>query len=211
MEMGAEPWPTETLLNVTAEPAAEAPTSAATFGMTPSSPVREVRPAGSALTQTKLAFPMAQPSRPDSNHGVSPHRLDAQKRKGQVLDHALQDGYVSPRKRRPRSQAASSSSDALFYDDPSPAQPSASMASAPEPRVIQQKKFNFADAEVAEGPPKRMSWTAEEEERLIEGHERYGNRWEKIRTACKLQHRLGTQLRDKYVNLLKSQRVTDSS
>merc|ERR1712194_380698 len=53
----------------------------------------------------------------------------------------------------------------------------------------------------------RKRWTTEEEERLIDGQERYGNRWEHIRKNCQLQHCHGTQIRDKWVNLLKAGKV----
>ncbi|CAK0848179.1 unnamed protein product [Prorocentrum cordatum] len=47
----------------------------------------------------------------------------------------------------------------------------------------------------------RMAWTPEEEQRLVEGQRRFGNRWETVRTTCNLRHRTGSQLREKFRNL----------
>jgi len=45
-------------------------------------------------------------------------------------------------------------------------------------------------------------WTQTEEMRLKEGYARYGRKWELIRNTCGLRHRLGTQLREKWRNLV---------
>uniref|UniRef100_A0A7S1WD46 Myb-like domain-containing protein n=1 Tax=Alexandrium catenella TaxID=2925 RepID=A0A7S1WD46_ALECA len=47
-------------------------------------------------------------------------------------------------------------------------------------------------------------WSEEEEVRLIEGYRRYGSAWERIRVTCDLSHRKGTQLREKWRNLVKA-------
>lgn len=50
-------------------------------------------------------------------------------------------------------------------------------------------------------------WTDDEEQRLIAGQKRYGNQWELIRKSCDLRHRFGTQLREKWRNLLRAGRA----
>merc|ERR1712008_84950 len=47
-----------------------------------------------------------------------------------------------------------------------------------------------------------QGWTQTEEMRLKEGYARYGRKWELIRKSCGLRHRLGTQLREKWRNLV---------
>lgn len=47
-------------------------------------------------------------------------------------------------------------------------------------------------------------WSDEEEQRLLEGHRQYRNQWELIRHKFDLMHRLGTQLKDKYRNLVRA-------
>jgi len=54
---------------------------------------------------------------------------------------------------------------------------------------------------------KNMSWSEEEEHKLVQGHRRHGNNWELIRQMCGLNHRLGTQLREKWRNLEKAGQV----
>lgn len=49
----------------------------------------------------------------------------------------------------------------------------------------------------------RQPWTDEDVQRLLDGHRRYGPAWENIRMNCNLRHRTGTQLKDKYRNLVK--------
>eukprot|EP00929_Paragymnodinium_shiwhaense_P078079 TRINITY_DN40398_c0_g1_i1.p1 TRINITY_DN40398_c0_g1~~TRINITY_DN40398_c0_g1_i1.p1 ORF type:complete len:218 (-),score=42.91 TRINITY_DN40398_c0_g1_i1:63-716(-) len=54
------------------------------------------------------------------------------------------------------------------------------------------------------GKKPRDVWTEAEERRLARGQQLYGNAWETIRASCDLRHKLGTQLRAKYRNLLKA-------
>lgn len=78
----------------------------------------------------------------------------------------------------------------------------------PEPRTLGQPGLRFEDKTV---PVKsgRSPWNDDEVERLIAGHQSYGNAWEHIRKACGLNHRKGTAIRDKWVNLVKAGRVRD--
>jgi len=67
-------------------------------------------------------------------------------------------------------------------------------------------------AQVHHIPSRRShsAWTEEEELRLVEGHNLYDNRWELIRRKCGLSHRLGTQLREKWRNLVKAGHVRET-
>jgi len=47
-----------------------------------------------------------------------------------------------------------------------------------------------------------LGWTRAEEKLLKEGYACYGRKWELIRGSCGLRHRLGTQLREKWRNLV---------
>jgi len=47
----------------------------------------------------------------------------------------------------------------------------------------------------------RTMWTEEEEQRLLRGYRFYGPQWEQIRRSFALEHRFGTQLREKWRNL----------
>lgn len=54
------------------------------------------------------------------------------------------------------------------------------------------------------GRKARKAWTPAEEEKLVEGVEKHGRRWSKIRDECYLfTHHTVLQLRDKYRNILK--------
>lgn len=64
--------------------------------------------------------------------------------------------------------------------------------------------FNSALSERRE---ERATWTPEAEERLMNGHTRYGNRWEFIRSQCQLQQYTGSQLKDKVRTLKKQGRL----
>jgi len=50
---------------------------------------------------------------------------------------------------------------------------------------------------------KRVHWSPREEQLLIEGYRKYGPAWESIRNNCGLKDRKGTQLREKWVNMVK--------
>jgi len=98
-------------------------------------------------------------------------------------------------------QASSSSSAAPFVVKLAPA--AAQPTSAAAPNIGSDVSRNGSSA-----PNKvRKRWTNEEEDRLIEGQGQYGHKWEQIRMNCELQKFAGTQIRDKWVNLLKSDRV----
>jgi len=56
-------------------------------------------------------------------------------------------------------------------------------------------------------PSSRRQWTSEEQQRLTDGHRKFGGRWEFLRQNCQLQHLSGMQLKDKWANLIKSGRV----
>merc|ERR1719424_806091 len=106
-------------------------------------------------------------------------------------------------------QAAAQPGNALFDDSPIRSTP----LSQGVTRLAAPGQFRpevFQDQEVpAAGSAGRTKWTSEEEQRLISGHERYGGRWEHIRTTCGLKHKFGTQIRDKWVNLVKTGRAKD--
>jgi hypothetical protein len=53
----------------------------------------------------------------------------------------------------------------------------------------------------------RVWWSPEDEQRLIDGHQSYGKRWEFLRTQCQLQHKTGPQLKDKIRNLKKNGKI----
>jgi len=104
---------------------------------------------------------------------------------------------------------AASSGNALFDDSPIRSTP----LSQGVTRVAPPGQFRpevFQDKEVPPaGSAGRTRWTSEEEQRLIVGHEKYGTRWEHIRQTCGLKHKFGTQMRDKWVNLVKTGRVKE--
>lgn len=87
---------------------------------------------------------------------------------------------------------------------------------APRPRglvpmmgnTVAPKDGDVASSTMAQPRAPRAPWNDEEERRLISGHGRYGDFWEEIRMSCHLQHRSVSQLRDKWRNLLKYQRVS---
>jgi len=140
------------------------------------------------------------------------HFMD--KRKREVLDEVIEDGSVSPRRSRAvssRGHASSSSGNALFDAPIRAAELTSQPSSSSRERFSGEAFGGFVDNEVpVGGGGARTPWTTEEEQRLIAGHGRYGNRWEHIRKNCKLTHRFGTQLRDKWVNLVKSGRAKDN-
>lgn len=148
-------------------------------------------------------------------------QLSGEKRKYEVIDDSIEDVLSPPKAQAVLSHGhASSSSGNALFDDPIfgsevPSHSSTALFDAPvrSSGLLSQPASSFGNsdpvtaAEVPEGKRERVSWTTEEEQRLIEGHGRYGNRWENIRMKCGLKHRFATQIRDKWVNLLKSGRV----
>eukprot|EP00747_Dinoflagellata_sp_TGD_P219305 gnl/TRDRNA2_/TRDRNA2_91437_c0_seq3.p1 gnl/TRDRNA2_/TRDRNA2_91437_c0~~gnl/TRDRNA2_/TRDRNA2_91437_c0_seq3.p1 ORF type:complete len:385 (+),score=73.52 gnl/TRDRNA2_/TRDRNA2_91437_c0_seq3:44-1198(+) len=55
--------------------------------------------------------------------------------------------------------------------------------------------------------PRKQSegWSEDEEKKLMKGFHKFGKSWEMIRTCCGLKHRTGTQLREKWRNLMDNQ------
>jgi len=153
---------------------------------------------------------------PTRSHGwasAASTQQQGEKRKCGAFDDVVEEIDQSPPRDQvvPSQNRASASSNPLF-DSPlravaSPLQ-QASASSALRPPRSQL----FADSEVPQGVSVRgrVPWTMEEEQRLIDGYQRYGSRWEHIRQPCNLKHRTGTQLKDKITNLVKSGRVRKS-
>lgn len=74
-------------------------------------------------------------------------------------------------------------------------------------RAAAQGADIFGEDMPIERSRKREAWTADEEQRLIQGYKRYGTQWENIRTTCNLEHRNGVQLKDKVRNLCRARRL----
>lgn len=181
MEMGAEETQAEAV-------AAEGSPAEAEASMMP--PIRSHGWASAASTQ---------------HHG--------EKRKCGAFDDVVEEVDQSPPRGQvvPSQSRASASCNPLF-DSPLRAVASPLQQASASSSLRQPRSQLFADSEVPQGVSVRgrVPWTMEEEQRLIDGYQRYGSRWEHIRQPCNLKHRTGTQLKDKITNLVKSGRVRKS-
>lgn len=214
MDMGAETCDEVTFVSsqasVEQERAQQVPSSGSRIE--PGSPEVSFHPKSSLPQDEAPSLMRAEiPSVPASF--LSPPRSPASsfmaKRKRAVLEEAI-EGFSQDASPGNNASSAPATGNDLFDGPIVPQRQTRGQRSGPSasPSASLQDQFLQADADEFT-KAKRRPWTLEEQERLIEGHRRYGNKWEHIRKKCGLMHRYGTQVRDKWVNLVKAGLVVD--
>eukprot|EP00928_Gymnodinium_smaydae_P008288 TRINITY_DN1301_c0_g1_i2.p1 TRINITY_DN1301_c0_g1~~TRINITY_DN1301_c0_g1_i2.p1 ORF type:complete len:380 (+),score=72.89 TRINITY_DN1301_c0_g1_i2:882-2021(+) len=82
-----------------------------------------------------------------------------------------------------------------------PSEPNRTVRSSARPASAVSDDLFMGEADVKR---RYDNWTEEDQRKLVAGIKKYGTRWETIRESCGLAHKYGTQLREKWKNLCKT-------